>query len=189
MENRLTDEEKSYLLRLARKAIESAVLQKDLPAVSLESLSPALREEGASFVTLTEGGELRGCIGALEAYQPLALDVREHAIAAAMDDPRFPPVQPAELPRLHIEISRLTSPQPLHYTQPTDLTKLLHPHVDGVILREGFRRATFLPQVWRQIPDPEDFLSLLCRKMGSPADLWRKKILDVALYQVEEFEE
>ena len=105
-----------------------------------------LREEGASFVTLTKHGELRGCIGALEAYQPLAQDVREHAVAAALEDPRFPPVQERELGAIQLEVSRLTRPRPLEYKNADDLLSKLRPHVDGVILREAFgRRATFLP--------------------------------------------
>jgi len=115
--------------------------------------------------------------------------VREHAIAAALQDYRFPPVQPEELGSIEIEVSRLTRPQPLPYDGPADLIAKLRPGVDGVILQDGFRRATFLPQVWEKIPAPEQFLSELCLKMGAPADLWRRKPLEVSTYQVEEFHE
>ncbi len=152
----LTSEERSLLLRLAREAITQAVHRQSLAPLDLASLSPALRADGASFVTLTKHGALRGCIGTLEPYQPLAEDVREHAVAAALQDYRFPPVTPDELPELHIEISRLTPPQPLIYDEPAELTTLLRPGVDGVVLDDGFRRATFLPQVWEKIPDPQD---------------------------------
>lgn len=186
---KLTPEERSILLRLAREAIEDAVTGHPLKPLDLQSLPPALRQPGATFVTLTRQGELRGCIGTLEAYQPLAEDVREHAVGAALQDYRFPPVQPEELPEIKIEISRLTPPQPLHYETPEQLLTLLRPGVDGVILRDGLQRATFLPQVWEKLPEPADFLNHLCLKMGAPASLWRHKHLQVYVYQVEEFHE
>ena len=132
---------------------------------------------------------MRGCIGALEPYQPLAEDVREHAVAAALDDYRFPPVQKSELAKIEIEVSRLTVPAPLEYAGPDDLLVQLHPGVDGVILRDGFRRATFLPQVWEKIPEKAAFLANLCYKMGAGPDTWRNKHLQVLVYQVEEFHE
>jgi hypothetical protein len=148
-----------------------------------------LRAFGVTFVTLTRKGNLRGCIGALEAYQPLAEDVREHAIAAALSDYRFPPVREDELDELEIEISRLTPPRPLIYQKPEELLSVLRPHIDGVTLMDGFKRATFLPQVWEKLPDKERFLQHLCQKMGAKPDLWREKILQVQTYQVEEFRE
>lgn len=185
----LTDGEKQTLLRLAREAIEYAVKGKPLPALNRQSLTPGLRQHGASFVTLTVNGQLRGCIGALEAYQPLAEDVREHAVAAALDDPRFRPVEAGELSRIRIEVSRLTAPQRLEYSSSEDLLNRLNPHVDGVILKDNFQRATFLPQVWEKIPDPADFLDQLCLKMGADKKLWRETKLQVHVYQVEEFRE
>jgi AmmeMemoRadiSam system protein A len=132
---------------------------------------------------------LRGCIGALEPYQALAEDVREHAVAAALEDYRFPPVQRAELGNIQIEVSRLTIPEKLDYRDPADLLAKLHPGVDGVILRDGIRRATFLPQVWEKIPDAKSFLANLCYKMGAAPDAWKRKHLEVLVYQVEEFHE
>jgi uncharacterized protein len=189
MSERLSDEERITLLRLAREALQQGVRNLPLPTLDPEKLTPALREPGAAFVTLTIEGQLRGCIGALEPYQPLADDVREHAAAAALEDPRFPPVAPEELDRIEIEISRLTTPQPLAYGDPEDLLSKLRPHTDGVILRDGFRRATFLPQVWEKIPDKADFLDNLCYKMGAAPDTWRRKRLEVLTYEVEEFSE
>jgi AmmeMemoRadiSam system protein A len=189
MEDQLTADEKETLLRLAREALREGVSAHSLPALKLDSLTPALRAEGASFVTLTIGGQLRGCIGALEPYQPLAQDVREHTLAAALEDPRFPPVSPDEVSGIEIEISRLTFPRNLNYENADDLLSCLRPHVDGVILRDGFRRATFLPQVWEKIPDKAEFLDNLCYKMGEAPDMWRRKHLDVQVYQVEEFKE
>lgn len=189
MQTNLTLEEKQTLLRLAREAMECGVRGKKLASLDLRSLSPHLREQGASFVTLTIRGQLRGCIGALEARQPLATDVREHAIAAALEDPRFPPVREDELSRIQIEVSRLTRPLPLEYKDAADLLSKLRPHVDGVILRDGARRATFLPQVWDKIPNPADFMDNLCYKMGVSDNTWRIKHLEVLVYQVEEFHE
>jgi uncharacterized protein len=189
MEDKLTPEEQKTLLRLAREALEYGVKGGQLPPLDSSMLTPRLREVGASFVTLTEGGQLRGCIGALEPYQSLAQDVREHAVAAALEDPRFPPVSEREVGRINIEVSRLTRPVPLQYKDADDLLSRLRPHVDGVILRDAFRRATFLPQVWEKIPDPAEFLDNLCYKMGANPDSWRKKHLEVLIYQVEEFHE
>lgn len=183
----LTSEDKLYLLTLARKAIEQAIDHKPPSDIKLSTLSKELRSTGATFVTLTLNGDLRGCIGTLEAYQPLALDVREHAVAAALEDYRFQPVIARELPLIKIEISRLTEPVPITYSEAESLIRILRPGVNGVILKDGFRRATFLPQVWEQLSRPDDFLSHLCTKMGLNPDTWRKKHLDVAIYQVEEF--
>jgi AmmeMemoRadiSam system protein A len=186
---KLSPEEKKFLLSLARLSLEKGVRGEELPSINLETLTPHLRDYGASFVTLTHHGNLRGCIGALEPYQPLADDVREHALAAALDDYRFTPVRPEELPEIRIEISRLTIPVSLEYNRSEDIPKLLHPGVDGVILRDGIRRATFLPQVWEKINDANMFLSQLCMKMGASPDTWRTKKLSVEIYQVEEFHE
>lgn len=187
--DQLTQEERQFLLKLARQSLESAVKGETMPPSDPEALTPLLREPGVTFVTLTQRGSLRGCIGALEPYQPLVEDVKEHAMAAGLQDYRFPPVRPHELPEIEIEISRLTIPTPLEYTDAEDLLRKLRPGIDGVVLRDGFRRATFLPQVWEKIPDPELFLDHLCQKMGASPDLWRHKKLDVLTYQVEEFHE
>lgn len=185
----LSPDERSHLLKLARQALEAGVRGGFLPPLDLQSLPLALSQPGASFVTLTRHGDLRGCVGALEPYLPLAEDVQEHAIAAALQDFRFPPVQPSELPEIKIEVSRLTLPQDLDYTTPDDLLHRLRPGVDGVTLIDGRSRATFLPQVWEKLPDTPTFLGHLCQKMGAPHDLWRKKKLRVQTYQVEEFHE
>jgi hypothetical protein len=185
----LSLEERNLLLEIARKSIELAVREDKKLPIQLEDFSKSLQQNGASFVTLTINGRLRGCIGTLQAYQPLVLDVREHAILAALEDPRFTPVTRQELPKLKIEISRLTEPKPFPYQTPEDLLLGLHPGKDGVVLRYGHRSATYLPQVWEQIPDPVEFLSELCLKMGAPADTWQKQKLEVSLYQVEEFSE
>ena len=189
MKDKLTLEEQKTLLRMARQAIEHRVRGEKLPPIQKESLTSNLKEQGATFVTLTIQGQLRGCIGTLEAYQPLDDDVREHAIAAALEDPRFPPLGENELNRIQIEVSRLTRPVPLEYKDADDLLSKLRPNVDGVLIKDGFRRATFLPQVWEKLPDPSEFMDNLCYKMGAGHHHWRNKHLDVFIYQVEEFHE
>jgi AmmeMemoRadiSam system protein A len=189
MQDELTLEERNTLLRLARQALEFCVRGETLPPLDESTLTPSLRADGASFVTLTVNGQLRGCIGALESHRPLAQDVREHAVAAALEDPRFPRVRERELKGIQIEVSRLTRPVPLEYKDANDLLSRLRPHVDGVILRDAFRRATFLPQVWEKIPNPVEFLRNLCYKMDVHPDAWRTQHFDVLTYQVEEFHE
>jgi uncharacterized protein len=185
----LTPEEKRTLLKLARQSLDAGVRGRALPDLDPADQTPCLRADGAAFVTLTVRGELRGCIGALEPYQSLAEDVREHAVAAALEDYRFPNVRENELAEIQIEISRLTLPVRLEYTDPEDLLSKLRPGVDGVILRDGIRRATFLPQVWEKIPDKATFLANLCYKMGAAPDAWKRRHLEVLIYQVEEFHE
>jgi AmmeMemoRadiSam system protein A len=185
----LGNEEKKILLQIARAALVSAARGDPTPVIDPSKLPASLLELGASFVTLTVNGNLRGCIGALEAYQPLAMDVQEHAIAAGMNDYRFAPVQPQELASVKIEISRLTQPERLEYVGADDLVQKLKPGIDGVILQDGWKKATFLPQVWEKLPDPSEFLEHLCLKMNASPQLWRHKHIDVFIYQVEEFHE
>ena len=189
MEETLSRAEQVILLKIAREALENSAEGLPLPQINLSSLPPTLQELGASFVTLTIGERLRGCIGTLEAYQPLGLDVQEHAMAAALQDPRFPQVRPEECPQIHIEVSMLTPKVPLDYRDVKELLEKIRPGVDGVILQDGYRKATFLPQVWEKLPNSSDFLSHLCNKMGAPSDLWQKKPLKVFVYQVQEFHE
>lgn len=185
----LTPEEQRALLKLARETIGRALQGNPEPPPAPEPLTPRLQEPGASFVTLTLGGTLRGCIGSLVARRPLVIDVRENALAAAFEDPRFPPLTLPEFSRLHIEVSVLTAPQPLPYDGPDDLLRKLRPEVDGVIIERGWQRATFLPQVWEQLPNPVEFLEHLCYKAGLPVNAWRWPDLKVSIYQVEKFEE
>jgi AmmeMemoRadiSam system protein A len=189
MPGELARDEKILLLRLARQGLEAAVNGQSLPDRVPGQATPAVERPGCSFVTLTERGELRGCIGGLIAVQPLWIDVQQRAGQAALHDYRFAPVQPPELPNIDIEVSVLTPPEPLAYDAPDDLLRRLRPNVDGVVLRHGPYRATFLPQVWHTVPDPEQFLSMLCEKLGEPPDAWRRIHLEVEIYQVEEFNE
>ena len=133
---------------------------------------PWLDEHGASFVTLEKAGTLRGCIGTLYAWRPLAEDVRANARAAALEDPRFPSVTPDELPGLEVEVSVLGKPEPLEVASREALELTLRPGEDGLILEYRGHRATFLPRVWEGLPDPGAFVSRLLEKSGLEADLW-----------------
>ncbi len=180
-------EDKVYLLRLAHETIHRALRGDSQPPLPLEALAPALREPGAAFITLTIQHELRGCIGSLVARRPLAMDVQQNALAAAFEDPRFPPLTLDEFARIDLEISVLSSPEPLNYQGAEDLLKKLRPGIDGVILERGWNRATFLPQVWEQLPNPEEFLAHLCYKAGLPINAWHWSDIKVSTYQVEKF--
>lgn len=183
----LTMEQRQTLLQLARHSIERA-LRRETPRLPA-GLDTRLLQPGAVFVTLTQNGELRGCIGSLVAHRPLAEDVMYNALAAAFEDPRFPPLTAVELPQTHIEISLLTPYQPLSFKDANELVKKLRPGVDGVLLEVGWHRATFLPQVWEHFPNAEEFLTHLCLKAGLPTNAWRWPQAKVYVYQVEKFEE
>ncbi len=142
-----------------------------------------------SFVTLTISGQLRGCIGNIFPERPLAEAVIHNARSAALEDSRFSPVTPSELSSIQIEVSVLSVPEPLEFSSPEDLLNKLHPERDGVVLSVGLRRATFLPQVWEQLPDASDFLSHLATKAGLAADAWRRPSLKIMIYHVEAFKE
>jgi AmmeMemoRadiSam system protein A len=185
----LSESDRKTLLAIAREAITAAAHQTAVPNLNLDTLPPTLREPRATFVTLNIDHELRGCIGGLYAELPLAQDVQQHAIAAANEDPRFPPVSTHEVPILHIEVSVLTPPEPVLRRSPEELLRTLRPEIDGVILVSGWRRSTFLPQVWERVPDPIRFLDMLSEKAGGPPTLWRDPSTEILRYQVEIFEE
>jgi AmmeMemoRadiSam system protein A len=148
----------------------------------------ALRPPGATFVTLKQAGELRGCIGSLEPRRPLGVDVRENAIAAAFRDPRFPPLTAREFGTTSIEVSLLTDDERVDARSEEELIAKLRPGVDGVIVQHGAQRATFLPQVWATIADPRAFLAALKRKAGLPGDFWSPQ-LNVSRYTVTKWAE
>jgi len=147
-----------------------------------------LFQPGATFVTLTQGGQLRGCIGTLEAHRPLAEDLEHNARAAAFDDPRFPPLDETELARTRVEVSILSDPEPMAFRDEADALAQLRPGVDGVILEAGWHRATFLPQVWEQLPSPREFMAHLKRKAGLAPDYWSDDIR-LSRYTVEKYKE
>lgn len=147
-----------------------------------------LESPGAAFVTLTKHGVLRGCIGTLAAHRPLRDDVAANAVNAAVHDPRFPPLTPAELGETHIEVSILSAAEAVPFANHADAVARLRPRVDGVILEYGSHRGTFLPQVWEQLPHATDFLAHLVRKAGLPAGWWDDSA-SLSRYTVTAFEE
>ncbi|MBT8339128.1 MAG: AmmeMemoRadiSam system protein B [Desulfatitalea sp.] len=189
----LTAEQGSVLLRLARDTLNRKFgndpAEHQVEALNQALADPDFKRRSSTFVTLKIGDNLRGCIGSLTARNSLAESVRANAVNAAFHDPRFHPLQETELAQVNIEVSVLTQPQPLTYADGKDLVAKLRPGVDGVILRKGNASATFLPQVWEQLPRPEAFLGHLCAKAGLPAEAWRQDRLEVEIYQVQYFEE
>ncbi len=185
----LTKEQGEFLLKVAREAIRQELFEGRLKRVPLEGLPEVFKKAGAAFVTLTKNGQLRGCIGHIIPKEPLIRSVEDNAIAAAFEDPRFYPLRKDEFEDIKIEVSVLTEPKPLKYKDVEDLLKKLRPGVDGVIIKKGFYTATFLPQVWEQLPNKEIFLSHLCMKAGLSPDEWKKGDLEVYTYQVQAFEE
>lgn len=165
----LSPEEGCRLLAIARASIRHGLATgQPLRLAEPRPVGP-LAEPGGCFVTLTLGEDLRGCIGSLQAVRPLAEDVAENAFAAAFRDPRFPPLSAAEENAVHLHLSVLSPPEPLRHRDEADLLAQLRPHEDGLIIACGQCRATFLPLVWKQLPEPADFLAALKRKAGLPA--------------------
>jgi len=171
------------LVKLARLTLRKR-FGRDNPDETTQALKTALSNESfnqhyGTFVTLTTNGQLRGCIGSLTATEAVVEGVKQNAINAAFHDPRFAPLSEKELDRVEIEVSVLTDPKPLDFQDGADLIQKLRPHIDGVIIQKGAARSTFLPQVWEQLPQPEDFLGHLCMKAGLSADAWKKPGLEV----------
>ena len=168
------------LIGIARAAIESEA------AVSPAWPHEWLRRPGASFVTLRLEEELRGCIGSVEARRGLGDDVTHNARAAAYRDPRFPPVARDEWPRLQVEVSLLSPREPLAAASEAEALAQLRAGVDGIYLEYGGQSATFLPQVWSNLPEPLVFLEELRRKAGLPARFWHPGVR-LSRYTVEKF--
>lgn len=180
--------EKQFLLDHARSTL-SASLDRKTAVDTAEPKSPLLQENRGCFVTLHKHGALRGCIGTIEAVRPLIDAVRQNALNAAFSDPRFPAVQADELEEINLEISILTPPRQLSFNSPEELLDQLKPGVHGVIISRGYHSATYLPQVWDQLPDKETFLRSLCLKGGMPQDAWRDPNTQIQVYEVEYFHE
>ena len=179
------------MLKLAREAIADQ-LGRELSdsAVDQDQLkNDIFKAQRATFVTLNLEGRLRGCIGSLTAAEPVAINVKKNAVNAAFHDPRFSPLSAEEFDRVSIDVSILSEPVPLVYSDADDLLAKLRPAVDGVIIRKGAASATFLPQVWEQLPAPQDFLGHLCLKAGLSSKVWRRGDLEVLTYRVQHFEE
>jgi uncharacterized protein len=168
----LAPEQRFELLTLARASIEAALARGELAPYQNAPMNPELDRPGASFVTLRVGEDLRGCCGTIEATRPLHVDVWNNAWASAFADPRFPALTPEEWNATGIEISVLSEPEPCDVRSELELLELLRPGIDGVILQAGDRRSTFLPAVWEQLPDAQQFIRHLKLKAGWPADFW-----------------
>jgi MEMO1 family protein len=181
--------ERKFLLDLARQALRRVTAGRSLPEITPAAVPESCQSNKGCFVTLTKSGELRGCIGNILPAGPLYQAVMENARGAALRDPRFPPVTEEEVGRLHIEVSVLTTPEPLPFATPQELLAKLQPHRDGVVLKIGGRSSTFLPQVWEQLPDKTEFLNHLAAKAGCEPSAWRGKDVLVSVYHVEAFEE
>ena len=185
----LTEEEGRYLLALARQTIEESLFGEENQGQPDVDLSPRLSEERGTFVTLTKNGVLRGCIGHIIPQESVIEGIRVNAINAAFRDPRFPPLSREEWKNVKVEVSILTEPKPLEYADADDLLNKLRPGIDGLIIKKGFNQATFLPQVWEQLPDKKEFLRHLCLKAGLDRDAWKHEELEVSVYQAQAFEE
>jgi AmmeMemoRadiSam system protein B/AmmeMemoRadiSam system protein A len=186
----LDEQEQQKLLELARAALEAAVKREPPPVPDESEVPEKLRRQGGTFVTLTEGGALRGCVGQiLPPYAPLYQSVIGNAASAALRDPRFLPVKAAELDKIHIEVSVLTVPQRLRAASPEQLLAKLTPGEDGVLFVFWQARSTYLPQVWEQLPDKAEFMSRLSQKAGLPADAWRHPSARIFIYHAQVFEE
>ncbi|MBK8182588.1 MAG: AmmeMemoRadiSam system protein A [Candidatus Competibacteraceae bacterium] len=172
----LSHQDRATLLATARASIQHGLRHGQALAVDPNQYPATLRPQRATFVTLELAGQLRGCMGALAAYQPLVRDVAAHGYAAAFDDPRFPEVTAVEFPRLEVYISVLSPSQPLPFGSEEDLLAQLRPGQDGLILQFHHHRATFLPAVWESLPDPYVFLAQLKRKAGLPLDFWSPEL-------------
>jgi len=185
----LSEQQGQTLVKLARQAIAERLGKKSIEADPASMKDSIFQDHRGTFVTLTINKQLRGCIGNLDSNESILSGIKRNAINSAFHDPRFSPLKAHELDRVDIEISILTKPHPLEYRDSKDLLAKLRVNVDGVILRKGPASATFLPQVWKQLPKPEQFLSHLCMKAGLPADDWERSRLEILTYQVQYFEE
>ena len=182
----LCEEEHILLRELVLEAIKYGLEQENHLPVDTSRYPKSLQQPGASFVTLNKDGQLRGCIGSLEAYQPLVNDVAYNAYAAAFNDPRFPPVSEDELDQLEFHISVLTPAVPMEFESEQDLLEQIRPGIDGLVLEDGAHRGTFLPAVWESLPDKINFLRHLKQKAGLPPNYWSETIR-VSRYTTESF--
>lgn len=176
---RLRDENEvsgPFLLGLARDSIEYGFEHRSPLPVRVEEFPAALAEPAATFTTLRRGAELRGCCGTLEARLALAADVAHSAFQAAFHDPRFDPLLRDEFQGIDLEVSVLTPMETMHVSDEADLLGQLQPGVDGLVIAEGSRRATFLPKVWENLPEPGQFIAQLKAKCGLPFDYWSPRL-------------
>jgi len=174
-------------LQVARQSIQHGLEKGCALQIATSDYSEDLRQHAASFVTLHIQGQLRGCIGALEAHQPLINDIAEHAFSAAFQDPRFPGLEKNEYDELEIDISVLGKPEPMNFESEKDLLQQIRPNIDGLMLEFDYNRGTFLPAVWEQLPDKKNFLNHLKAKAGLPQNWWDNAV-KISRYETFSFE-
>ena len=182
-----TDTDKKNLLDIARKSIRYGLDHHCALPIVIDDYPPQLVIPRATFVTLKIAGDLRGCIGTLNAYRPLVEDVAMNAYAAAFRDPRFPALQTNEFGQLHYHLSILNPTEPLQVQTEAELLALLRPGIDGLVLEDQQHRSTFLPAVWESLPEPPQFIAHLKQKAGLPVSYWSKTI-HFERYSVEDIE-
>ncbi len=187
----MTKEEKQYLLEISRRTLEKYFKEKSILVLEEDSLKfPLLKEKRGVFVTLTQNGQLRGCIGNLIADKPVYQAIIENSLASALFDPRFPSLEKEELKDIKIEISVLSELKLLpSFRDINELIKYLEKKKPGLVIKKGANEATFLPQVWEELETAEDFLSQLCLKAGLEPDAWKKLDLIMFEYEVEKVKE
>ncbi len=186
-ENRLDDGDRRTLLDVAQRSVRNGVLEGHALEVDPSRHPARLQELRATFVTLRKRGELRGCVGTLEARRALVAEVADTAFGAGFRDARFPPVREPEISELHIHVSVLSPLEPVDVASEAELLGLLRPGRDGLVLREGALQATFLPSMWEPLLAPQEFVRQLKRKMGVPEEHWSAR-MEVLRYTVEEFD-
>ncbi len=191
MKNEYSQQDGVLFLRLARQSIESELQGKKKKLISLkEQLPDSIRTENrGTFVSLHKKGDLRGCIGNIDPVKTISQGIIDNAKHAAFNDSRFNPLSDDELSDTLIEVSILTQPIEIEYSDEIELLSKLRPGIDGVTIKKGYHSATFLPQVWKQLQDPKEFLANLCIKAGLSSGEWELGELEVSVYQVQLFEE
>ena len=191
MGNEFSQQEGDSLLSLARQSIQDHLEGREDGVVSLKKRfsDRITQNQRGVFVSLHKQGALRGCIGNIEPVKTVFKGVIENAKHAAFNDSRFTAISRNELENTQIEISILTLPETIEYADETEVISKLRPGIDGVIIKKSYKQATFLPQVWKQLASPADFLSHLCMKAGLPSQEWRDGDLEVSVYQVQSFED
>jgi len=191
MIKKISEKDGTLLLKLVRENILDKFGKQNQTLGALKArVSNLVRDEKrGTFVCLHKKGNLRGCIGNIEPTKTILQGVMDNAHYAAFNDSRFSPLVYEELNDTRIEVSILTQPQKIDYTDANDLIEKLRPNIDGVIIKKNYKSATFLPQVWEQLKDPETFLTQLSYKAGLPKDEWKSGDLDVSTYQVQSFQE
>ena len=188
-DNALSKEEQGYITTLARETLESYLKNGKKPEIDENTLPIKLTEKKGCFVTLKKDSQLRGCIGHIFAQKPLYQCVIDNSISAAVRDSRFSPVAYSELEDIHIEVSILSTPQPLEFSSSEDILDKLTPLEDGVVINYGSHKSTYLPQVWEQLPDKVEFLTSLCKKGGAPGDCWKNENVRIETYGAQVFGE